>query len=184
MSTVTLQDLEAQLATLEPSPTERGTVELVVRRPDFGEREVLDEVVFDAEKGVEGDNWLSRGSRHTDDGSAHRGMQVAIMNSRIIGMIAGDKDNWAQAGDQLFVDFDISAANMPAGQRFAVGEAILEVSEIPHNGCAKFTERYGSDATRFVNGKEGRAQRRRGINATIVQTGTVRVGDVIRKLDS
>lgn len=183
MNEVTTQDeLAVRVAELGPSPQDEGTVEMIVRRPANSEREVLESAEFDTAVGLVGDNWQARGSRHTEDGSAHPGMQVAIMNSRVIQAIAGSRDRWALAGDQLFIDLDLSAENMPIGQRFAVGTVVFEVTPEPHNGCGKFTERYGSDATRFVNSKEGRAQRRRGINARVVQGGTVRAGDKIRKL--
>jgi hypothetical protein len=155
---------------------------MLVRRPDNGQREVLQEAELSLEQGLIGDNWLARGSRHTEDGSAHRGMQIAIMNSRVIAAIEQDKNRWPLAGDQIFLDMDLSAENLPVGQRIRIGTAVLEVSEIPHNGCGKFTERFGSDATRFVNSKEGRAQRRRGINAIVVQAGIIRVGDCATKV--
>lgn len=178
----TIQDLEAQLADLGASPVDMGRVEMIVCRPESGERQVLDEAEISIEQGLVGDNWRARGSRHTDDGSAQPEAQITLMNSRVIQVIAQDRARWALAGDQLFVDFDLSAENLPAGQRIAIGDVILEVSALPHTGCDKFTERYGSGAIRFVNSKEGRALRRRGINARVVQAGTVRKGDTIRKV--
>jgi MOSC domain-containing protein YiiM len=108
-------------------------------------------------------------------------MQIAIMNSRIIGLLAGDRARWPLAGDQLFVDLDISPDNMPPGQRFSIGDTLLEITEMPHTGCAKFTERYGGDAIRFVNSPEGRAARRRGVYARVIQGGSIKAGDRIVK---
>lgn len=179
---LTRAELETKLALLEPSPTDNGVVEMIVCRPAQGERQVLSEARLDLEQGLVGDNWLARGSSRTPDGSARLGAQIAIMNSRIIDLLAQDKARWALAGDQFFIDLDLSAENLPVGQLLAIGTAILVVSDIPHNGCGKFTERYGSVATRFVNSAEGRQARRRGINTQIVQGGIVRVGDRVVKL--
>lgn len=179
---VEISQIEAELAAMGASPLDTGTVELIVCRPENLKRRVLESGEFSVTEGLIGDNWYTRGSRHTEDGNAHPGMQVAIMNSRVIQAIASDKDRWQLAGDQLFVDFDLSIENLPIGQQFSVGEVIFEVSEVPHNGCGKFTERFGSEATRFVNSKEGRANRRRGINALVIQAGTIRTGDTITKI--
>jgi hypothetical protein len=174
--------IQDALDELGVSPQDNGTVEMIVRRPNHGEREILQEAHFSTDTGLDGDNWLTRGSKNTEDGSAHPGMQVAIMNSRVIQAIEPDKSRWSMAGDQLFLDLDLSAENLPIGQQIAIGNVILEVSEMPHNGCGKFTERFGSAATHFVNSKEGRANRRRGVNARVVQGGTLRMGDKVTKL--
>lgn len=177
-----LADLESALEQSDPSPRDQGTLEMIVRRPDFSKREVLTEALLDETGGLFGDNWYTRGSRHTEDGKAHPDMQITLMNSRILGIIAPDRAHWQLAGDQLIVDLDLSEENLPPGTRLQIGSALLEVSKIPHTGCKKFTERYGSDATRFVNSKVGRRDRRRGINARIIQSGTVRQGDTIKRL--
>jgi hypothetical protein len=174
--------LEAGLAHILASPTELGTVELVVRRPAEGEREVLAEGVLDLEQGLVGDRWRRHpGSGDaTDDG---RLAQITLMNARVVDLVAAhDRDRWPLAGDQLYVDFDLTAANLPPGTQLQVGEATLEVTGLPHTGCAKFTARFGSDATRFVNAKPNRELRLRGMNTRVVTPGTVRPGDAIRKL--
>jgi hypothetical protein len=178
----TAEELRAGLAEIAEAPSTTGVVELLVRRPAESEREVLDEAVLDVDAGVVGDDWRTRGSRHRDDGSAHPGMQVALMSSRVIALIAGPRERWPLAGDQLYVDLDLSPENLPAGTRLAVGTAVLEVTDVPHTGCAKFTERFGSDAIRFVNSPEGRALRLRGMYAKVVEPGTIRAGDPISKI--
>jgi MOSC domain-containing protein YiiM len=105
-----------------------------------------------------------------------------LMNARAIALIAGSRDRWALAGDQLYVDFDLSPENLPPGTRLAVGDALVEVTDELHAGCAKFTERFGSAAIRFVNSPGGRARRLRGMYAKVVTAGAVRPGDSIRKL--
>ena len=176
LKALTVTDFEAALDALGPSPRDVGAVELIVRRPSPGEREVLEAGELDVVLGLVGDNWSER--RTVD-----LNCQITLMNSRVIQAIAGDRANWPPAGDQLFVDFDLGPDNLPPGQRLTIGTAVLEVSAVPHTGCDLFTERFGSGATRFVNSPEGRQQRRRGINARVVQGGVVRAGDSITKVD-
>jgi hypothetical protein len=176
-----MAELEAGLADAGPSPADNGVLEMIVCRPEDDERQVVDQARLDPDQGLLGDNWLARGSRRTDDGRAHPEMQIAVMNSRILGLLAGDRRRWPLAGDQLVVDLDISPENLPAGQRFTVGQAVLEITEMPHTGCAKFSARYGSDALRFVNSPEGRAARRRGVYARVIKPGRIKTGDRITK---
>jgi hypothetical protein len=176
------EDLQAGLPEILAAPASIGTVELVVRRPSEGEREVLEEGVLDVAEGLVGDDWVRRGSSQTADGSPHPGAQVTLMNVRVISLVAGDRDRWPLAGDQLYVDLDLRPENLPPGTRLAIGTATVEVTDVPHTGCAKFTERFGPAAIRFVNGKSGRGLRLRGMYVRVVEGGTVRPGDEIRKL--
>lgn len=177
----TLAELDAFLDHVRAAPRDTGTIELIVRRPDRDVREVLDEAELDVARGLVGDSWLARGSKRTSDGHANPEQQLTLMSVRAIAAIA-PRDSWPLAGDQLFVDFDLSDASLPAGTRLALGTAIVAVSEVPHAGCAKFTARFGSDATKWVNGSTGRALRLRGLNARIVQSGLVRPGDAVRRM--
>jgi len=175
----TTDELVAALDDLRGSPTAKGVVELIVRRPAVGEREVLDAAELSVEHGLVGDSWKARGSRHSDDGSAEPDRQLTLMNARAIALFAGDdRARWAEAGDQLYVDLNLSNDNLPAGTRLQVGTAVIEVTDKPHTGCAKFVERFGTDAARFVNSTDGSALNLRGINARVVTAGTVRAGDV------
>ncbi len=174
-------ELEAGLAGVRDSPSDRGTVELIVRRPAVDEREVLAEGTLDLAAGLAGDTWAVRGSSRTADRSPHPGMQVTVMNARAALLVAHDADRRQLAGDQFYVDFDIGTANLPPGSWLALGSAVLEVSDQPHTGCAKFSARFGLDALRFVNSPVGRELRLRGMNARVVVPGTVRTGDTIRK---
>jgi len=179
MQHLSYQDLETGLGHIRESPRDRGVVVLVVRRPSVGMRELPAEAMLDPAAGLAGDNWLARGSRGTPDGSADPQRQVTVMNARVAELVAGGADRMPLAGDQLYVDFDISVANLPAGSLLAVGEALLEVSEAPHTGCAKFVERFGADAMRFVNSRVGRQLRLRGMNTRVLQPGIVRPGDLV-----
>jgi MOSC domain-containing protein YiiM len=179
---VGMDELIKELDEIRRSPHAQGTVELVVRRPAVDEREVLDEAELDVREGLVGDSWRARGSRHTADGSADQALQLTLMNARVVAAIARERDRWPLAGDQVFVDFDLSIDNLPPGTRLGVGSAVVEVSDVPHTGCAKFSRRFGSDVLRFVNSPPGRALRLRGMNARIVESGRVRPGDAIRKL--
>jgi len=169
--------LEAGLGHVLDSPAANGTLVLLVRRPAVGIRELAAEATLDPAAGLVGDNWLDRRSSSTPDGSADPQRQVTVMNARLAELVAGSPDRMALAGDQLYVDLDISVRNLPAGSRLTVGDAVLEVSAVPHTGCAKFVARFGPDAMRFVNSRVGRKLRLRGMNARVVQAGTVHLGD-------
>ena len=180
----TLDSLNEKLAVIEQSPGQSGPVEMILARPSKDKREMLQQCELNTETGLIGDNWIDRGDKHTADGKSDPARQITLMNCRSIAAIAGaKKENWQGAGDQFFVDFDLSDANLSAGSRFRLGSAILEVTVAPHLGCRKFSARFGKDATLFVNSKKGRALNLRGINARIIKSGTVAVGDRISKLD-
>ncbi len=177
-------ELEAHLPLLRRSPSEVGRVDFLLRRPSPGEREVLAEAMLDSRAGLVGDDWLTRGSRRTPDGSAHPEMQLNLINARMSALLSEDPLLRAGTGDQLHLDLDLSGANLPAGSRLQVGDegAVVEVTAIPHRGCAKFLRRYGEDAMRFVNSRVGRELNLRGANASVVAPGRIRVGDVVRRL--
>jgi len=179
---LTVDELDTGLEDIRRSPADGGSLELIVRRPEAGRREEVAEAELDPAAGLVGDNWKVRGSRHTEDGSAEVQRQITLMNVRAAALIAGDPGRRALAGDQLYVDLDLGGANLPAGSRVQIGDAVLEVSPLPHTGCAKFIERFGKAAGRWVNTGPGRELNLRGINALVVQAGTVRVGDAVNKL--
>lgn len=179
---LTMAELEQGLEHIFGSPADGGELKLIVRRPARDERESLAEAELDTQQGLLGDNWLSRGNRHTRDGSADPEMQLNIMNSRVAELVAQDAERVQLAGDQLYVDLDLSDDNLPPGTRLALGDAIIEVTEPPHTGCRKFAERFGRDATVFVNSGRGKTHNFRGINARVVKSGKVRVGDIARKI--
>jgi hypothetical protein len=176
---LTREELEAGLDAIRQSPRDRGVVELIQRRPAVGEREPLDEGRLDAVEGLVGDTWIRRASKMTPNGSPHPRMQLTVMNARAASLVAVTRDRWALAGDQLFVDLYLILDNLPPGTLLEMGSAIIEVSEVPHTGCDQFVSRFGLDAMKFVNSPVGRRLNLRGINAVVMQGGTVRVGDRI-----
>lgn len=179
---LTMAELETGVELIRQAPKDGGVLDLIVRRPQSEAREVLAEGQLDLVEGLVGDNWRTRGSSRTADGSAHPDMQLNIMSSRAIALVAQTKERWQLAGDQLFLDMDLSAENLPPGTRLALGSAVIEVTPEPHTGCKKFVARFGLDAMQFVNSPIGKALRLRGLNAKVVQPGAIRVGDVAKKL--
>lgn len=170
-------------ATPGPSgrPDDLGRLEGIVRRPAVDVREVLEVGRLDPEAGLEGDTWTGRGSPRMADGGPDPDAQVTLMSVRVLAAIEPDPTRWPLAGDQLLVDLDLAGASLPPGTQLVIGEAVLEVTPSPHTGCAKFSARFGSDALRWINSDEGRAARRRGMNARVVEGGAIRVGDAIRQ---
>jgi hypothetical protein len=179
---LTTLELENGLAEIRRSPKTGGRLEMIVRRPAVGAREVLAEGQLDPAVGLVGDTWERRGSTRTADGSRHPDMQINLMNARTVALIAQDRARWPLAGDQLFVDLDLSGDNLPPGTRLAIGSAVIEVTDQPHTGCGKFVARFGLDAMKLVNSPVGRSLNLRGICARVVQPGTIRVGDAVSKL--
>jgi len=179
---VPLATLEAGLDRIREAPRDVGTLARIVRRPTVGEREVVETGFLDVAEGLCGDNWKARGSNRTEDGSAHPEMQLNVMSARAIALIADDDARWALAGDQLYLDMDLSEDNLPPGTRLSIGEAVIEVTPVPHTGCKKFRERFGVDAVRFVNSPEGKRLRLRGLNAKVVQAGAIETGATVRKV--
>lgn len=179
---LTMEELEAGLDEIRKSPRDSGELQLIVRRPKTDEREVLKEGQLDLIEGLVGDSWKSRSSSHTPDGLADPETQLNIMNSRVISLIAQSRDRWPLAGDQLYIDIDLSTENLPAGTRFKLGSAVIEVTPQPHTGCKKFVSRFGLDAMKFVNSPLGRQLCLRGINAKVVQSGVIRIGEVASRI--
>jgi MOSC domain-containing protein YiiM len=177
----TRESLDARLAELRGLGTEQGTLELIVARPVEGERETPRSAELTVEDGLVGDRW--RASAHTHaDGTVNRENQLTLMSTRMLGLVA-ESDRWPLSGDNLLVDMGLDMESLPVGSRLAIGDdVIVEISQVPHTGCSKFSARFGSDALKFINSPEGRKLRLRGVNAHVVQPGVVSTGDAIRRL--
>lgn len=181
MSTVTylkMAELEQNLEEIRRSPKSEGRLALIVRRPRSGEREVVEAGELTVAEGLVGDNWSTR----TPDVPLDPERQLTIMNSRVAGLLAQDEDRWELFGDQLYIDIELSEANLPVGTRLAMGGAVIEVTPVDHTGCKKFAERFGVDAVKFVSTAVGKEMRLRGMYAKVVQPGAIRAGDRVRKL--
>ena len=169
------EELESGLAHVLASPADNGELKLICARPEVDARETPSNARLDTEVGLVGDNWSKRKK-------VHPLMQLNIMNSRAVDLVATSEDRWALAGDQLFLDLDLSHENLPPGTRLALGEAVVEVTKPPHTGCRKFAARFGDDALDFVNSRREEGLRLRGICAIVVESGDIKVGDVARKI--
>jgi hypothetical protein len=179
----TTADLQAQLDHLRAAPADAGTLEMIVRRPGQGLREILGEGVLDEAEGLRGDNWLSRATSRAIGEGRHLDAMITVMSARMVGLLAATAETRALAGDQLYVDLDLSHDNLPAGSRIRIGDdVVLEVTAKPHAGCRKFLKRFGADAVAFVNSDEGTRMRLRGLNSRVVSGGVVHPGDVVRRL--
>lgn len=168
-------DLEGALEYIIQSPKDAGTLDMIVRRPGVDEREVVEVAELDAAVGLVGDSWSQRVKVDPD-------AQLNVMNARAVAVLATDEATRALAGDQLYIDLELSDENLPPGSRLQIGEAIIEITPKPHTGCKKFAARFGPEATRFVNTGEGKRLHLRGVCAKVVQGGTIRRGDTVTKL--
>jgi len=179
---LTMSELEAGLEEIRRAPKDEGVLELIVRRPAVNDREILESAELHLDEGLIGDSWKRRTSKSTPDGSPNPLMQLNIMNSRVTALVAQDKDRWQLAGDQLYIDMDLSEENTPAGTCLALGSAVIEVTSPPHLGCQKFVARFGLDAMKFVNSPLGKQLHLRGLNTKVIQGGIIRIGDLARKI--
>jgi MOSC domain-containing protein YiiM len=179
---LSMEELEAGMDHIRQSPKEQGTLMMIVRRPNIDEREILQEGELSTQEGLIGDTWKVRVNKHSTDGLANVNKQITVMNARTIALLAQSEEHWPLAGDQLYVDMDLSDDNLPPGTQLAIGSAVLEVSADPHTGCNKFSSRFGLVALKFVNSPEGKQLHLRGINTRVIQAGTIRVGDAVKKL--
>ena len=179
---LTTAELDAGLEEIRRSPKAEGVLAMIVRRPRVEAREILEEAQLDLIEGLVGDTWKSRSSKRTPDQSPHPEMQLNIMNTRVIALVAQSPERWSLAGDQLYIDLDLSEENLPPGTRLALGDAVIEITPQPHTGCQKFVARFGLDALNWVNSPLGKQMHLRGVNARVVKPGTIRVGDAARKL--
>ncbi len=186
MPHLALSELAAGLDDVRAAPADAGTLELIVRRPAEEQRQLMTNAELELRGGLVGDMWVSRSSSSTADGGPNPEAQVTVMNARAAALVAGgsERERWAQAGDQLYVDLDLSQDNLPSGTRLAIGGAVLEVSKAPHLGCGKFSRRFGVDALKLVNSQTGRELRLRGLNARVVAPGAIARGDEVRKVSS
>ena len=184
MAHVMADALEAGLDDVRGSPQDNGRVELIVGRPAENARVMYSAATLDLVEGLVGDTWRVRGSTSTPDGSSNPDRQITVMNVRAATLVAVEPERRALAGDQLYVDLDLSYDNIPPGTRLALGSAVIEVTDQPHLGCKKFEARFGHDALHLVNSPAGRQLNLRGINTKVVVPGVVRVGDRVRKLSS
>jgi hypothetical protein len=181
-SHLTAAQLQKGLDHIRRSPSDGGVLDLIVRRPMVNEREELEHAELDLIEGLVGDTWKRRRSKSTPDGSPNIEMQITVINSRAASLVARDETRWQLAGDQLYIDMDLSAANLPAGTCLALGGAVIEVTAPPHLGCQKFVARFGMEAMKFVNSPLGRELRLRGLHARVVQAGAIRKGDRVNKI--
>lgn len=182
MRYLTMDELVAGLAALPAAPRDGGRLEAIVIRPEADQRQQLDRCRLTAAEGVPGDRWSRQCWLKLPDGRSHPDVQITLMNAPVIQLIAGSRERWELAGDNLYVDFDLSRDSLPAGQRLRLGESVLEITDHPHTGCRKFIQRYGADAMAFVNSADGMARRLRGVYARVVQDGEIAVGDTLQRV--
>lgn len=182
ISFMSMDELESKFPTLDASPKDIGTIELIVCRPILNERKILQEAEITIAEGLAGDYWKDKYA----EGKESTKTQITLVNSRLMGLIAGDQENWPPAGDQLYVDFDLSTENIPVGQKLSLGpdnNVILEISDVPHTGCNKFKSRFGKDATLFINASKRKHLQLRGVNAKVIRSGKISVHDQIKKIE-
>jgi MOSC domain-containing protein YiiM len=168
------ETLQQQFDDLPAPPQDRGTVVLVVSRPDTGIRELPERCSLTLTGGVHGDRWSRKSGAKPDN-------QITIIRSDVARLVANGQAP-ELCGDNLHVDLDLSDQNLPAGTRVRIGTALCEVTPLPHTGCSKFSARFGPDARAFTNAPENAHLRLRGLHVRVIEEGTVSPGDAIEVL--
>ncbi len=163
-------------------PKQTGTLEAIFIRPVTDEREELEEAELLRAEGVKGDRWRATASKRLPDGAPDPRTQITMMNAKVLDCVSGGRDNWGAAGDQLIVDLDVSEENLPVGRRLKIGDAVVEVTDIPHTGCAKFRKRYGNEGLDYINAEGREHLRLRGVYVMVIDEATVKAGDTIEKM--
>lgn len=177
-----LNSLNDSFSDILDSPITNGTIELIVCRPKTNARKILTEAELTIEEGLVGDCWKNKRNFMRKDGLPDVEVQLTLMNSRCINAIAGSKEFWPLAGDQLFVDLNLCKTVLQPKQQLKINDAIIEITDVPHLGCSKFSKRFGSDALKFVNSKNGKLHNLRGVNAKIIQPGVIKTGAIIERI--
>ena len=174
-----LIELEQTIPTILKSPRDMGTVELIVCRPHSNHREILATAHLDAEQGLVGDNWKANENKFSYYIN-YQDAQIALINARVMQAITNDKQQWPMAGDQFYVDFDLSTGNTPPGTQLSIGSAIIEITAEPHLPCGKFAKRFGRDAAMFVKSDELKQLNLRGLYAKVIVPGNVDLNSHIK----
>ena len=174
-------ELQGGVPYIRQAPNDKGLLSAIVFRPESNLRESVSMCRLSPQLGVHGDNWARGCWKSLPDGSPDPDVQIAITNTRAIALIAQAEEHWQLAGDNLYVDMNLSYENLPPGQRLAVGSAVIEITAVAHTGCKKFAERFGQAALSFVNSDVGKELNLRGTYAKVVQAGEIHVGDRVCK---
>jgi hypothetical protein len=170
---VTFEELEASFQALPPAGIGRGQLHLIVVRTGGGAHTTPAQVAISPKRGLDGDRWSKTPKREVDG-------QVSLMDARVASLlVGGERDRLHLPGDNFHVDLDLGEAALPVGSQLRLGTALLEITALPHAGCAKFRARFGDDALRWVNHRSFRARRLRGVFCRILEGGVASLGDAI-----
>jgi hypothetical protein len=182
LSPITAAELEAALPSVLAAPGGAGLVRLLCTRPQPNARAFPEVLTLSRGKGATGDYHPARPWLRLPDGSPDPRIEVSIMPWRVLDLVWRERDRVAHPGDNIAVDMTLAEADLPAGTRLAAGTAILRVSDVPNDGCAKWKVRYGKAAHDWITTPDHLRLRLRGLYAAIEQDGEVRIGDTLRRL--
>lgn len=182
MTFKTIDELNGELPHILKAPKDEGVIHKLCYRPGFRKRTFVDELSLSVADGVKGDRWKEFGWLKLPDGSADPRIQVCVLQKRVLDCVWREGDSVDYPGDTMIVDMDMSEANLPTGTRLQVGSAIIEVSDVFNDACTKWSARYGKESREWINVPDNVPLRLRGILCRVVQDGSVKLSDLMRKI--
>jgi hypothetical protein len=179
---VTAKELAAALPAILAAPRDAGVTRLLCSRPKPNHRTFPQTLTFTRASGVAGDFESSRPWLTLPDGSPDPRNQVSIMSWQVLDLVWRDRDRVAHPGDNIAVDMNLTAHNLPVGTLLAAGTAILRVSDEPNDGCVKWKVRSGRAAYDWSTRDDHLPLRLRGVYCSVEQDGEMHLGDTLRRL--
>lgn len=180
----TRAECDAALTHILDAPKVSAPIDMLCFRPDYGVRSFPDRIQVSVARGIEGERWLRDPWLKLPDGRPDPRIQISVLPKRVADLCWRNRDVSPHPGDTLIADLDMTSANMPVGTRLQVGSAVIEVSDVFNNGCAKWYAQYGADSVKWINHRPHRPLRLRGILCRVVVDGEIRKSDLIEKLDA
>lgn len=179
---ITRAELDRAWPDIMAAPKDGAAIEMLCLRPAMGERRFVDEIHVTREEGIPGERWLTQPWMRLPGGQPDPAIQVSFLQRRVLDLVWRDREGTPHPGDTFVVDMDLSEANLPAGSLLQVGSAVLEVSTVFNNACAKWKKRYGDDALDWVRAYENKEFRPRGVLAKVHRDGVFRAGDRLTRI--
>ena len=176
---ITLTELRDALPHVVAAPKTDAPIRGLCLRPALGQRVFPERISMTKAQGIPGERWATTPWMRLADGSPDPRIQVSILQSRVMDLVWQDR-NQPHPGDPIVADLEMSEANLPVGTLLQAGTAVLRVSDVWNDPCAKWKVRYGTDAYDWV--RSSPHLRLRGILCAVEVDGEVGLADRLQVL--